>query len=996
MDTSGARIDPVSQGEAYPLIELPRQRAPVLHFAVDIGGTLIKIVYFTRVTGRSGHDRRESVDGTAAPSTSSALGGGGAGGRLRFAKFETRHLDQAIEFIKAKGLQQAASTSLNRSCIATGGGAFKHAKLFKEQLGLDLVREDEMKCIIEGANFLLETMPDEAFTFSAAVPGEKGNKQFTKFGGGSTLYPYLLVQIGSGVSLIKVTSPTSHERISGTSLGGGTFWGLCRLLTGVRDFDKMLEMSQRGENKAVDMLVGDIYGSAYSNIGLGADVIASSFGKVANADAANFRKEDIALALLRMISYNIGQIAFMNATQHGLERIFFGGFFIRAHHFTMQTISYAINFWSRGTMQALFLRHEGFLGALGAFLQFEGHEGDKASFSDGADHRAPKDAPAAAGFLPSPGTTPPHAHSDSAFETMSRLHGGRGESSAMSAGEEGAGSPSRSSSSLVSPLRRSSSVPSVSEQLLDSGIDVRKYSAAVPRRPSWGELGSSPTSMSARALLNPGQWVERFPSRPHNYIKDVARIIRKHRADVSRRAQRGEGEGIDFPLIPGVPDWLAKFIAVSDIETDIGSTKSADDNLTEVLASDDEEPPVQPSPSASEPRSPSAGFEHLLLSDPTYGFGDGENVGVLFLEPDLKEFPLLASPGDYEASTIFLNDPADRDYYLERIDVHLSSLVVTAAGSEGNTPEARKKASAFAVALRHHLDNIRLGKGYGYGRLSPKFLFDLREECLREFEFYDAYRLQKRSENAVALSVLRDLIKDLDGMNPRERLWAVIKGALASNLFDWGSTSSMKLYESGSIMDLYRHTFKELSRPFLVDNFDEFAEAVLPGGAAEWPCPPMHKRAVVFVDNAGADIILGMLPLAREFARHGTTVVLAANSMPALNDITDNELKDVLSAVRELGDPVFQSVIDSGKITVVGTGTGSPTIDLKGVSEELASASAGADLVILEGMGRACHSNFHAKFSCDALWLAMLKDRFMAERYYHGKLYDTVCKFEAA
>jgi len=171
---------------------------------------------------------------------------------------------------------------------------------------------------------------------------------------------------------------------------------------------------------------------------------------------------------------------------------------------------------------------------------------------------------------------------------------------------------------------------------------------------------------------------------------------------------------------------------------------------------------------------------------------------------------------------------------------------------------------------------------------------------------------------------------------------------------------------------------------------------VLPCGAEEWPSPPSHKKAIVFVDNAGADIILGMLPLAREFARHGTAVVLAANSLPALNDITDYELKDVLSAVRELGDPVFQTVIDSGMISVVGTGTGSPTIDLKGVSQELADEAAGADLVILEGMGRACHSNFHAKFSCDALWLAMLKDRFMAERYYNGKLYDTVCKFEPA
>lgn len=46
------------------------------------------------------------------------------------------------------------------------------------------------------------------------------------------IFPYLLVNIGSGVSMIKVDGWSSFERVSGTNIGGGTFWGLCRLLTG--------------------------------------------------------------------------------------------------------------------------------------------------------------------------------------------------------------------------------------------------------------------------------------------------------------------------------------------------------------------------------------------------------------------------------------------------------------------------------------------------------------------------------------------------------------------------------------------------------------------------------------------------------------------------------------------------------------------------------------------------------------------------------------------
>ncbi len=97
---------------------------------------------------------------------------------------------------------------------------------------------------------------------------------------GANTYPYLLVNIGSGVSMVKVSGPRQYERVGGTSLGGGTLWGLLSLLTGARTFDEMLGMAERGDNTAVDMLVGDIYGMDYGKIGLKSTTIASSFGKV--------------------------------------------------------------------------------------------------------------------------------------------------------------------------------------------------------------------------------------------------------------------------------------------------------------------------------------------------------------------------------------------------------------------------------------------------------------------------------------------------------------------------------------------------------------------------------------------------------------------------------------------------------------------------------------------------------------------------------------------
>lgn len=109
----------------------------------------------------------------------------------------------------------------------------------------------------------------------------------------------------------------------------------------------------------VDMLVGDIYGDRdYSAIGLSASTIASSFGKVVaeNKDLEDYDPADIAVALTRMVSYNISHLAYLNAKAYGIQRVFFGGFYIRGHPYTMETISYAIRFWSKVTNSSLSVR----------------------------------------------------------------------------------------------------------------------------------------------------------------------------------------------------------------------------------------------------------------------------------------------------------------------------------------------------------------------------------------------------------------------------------------------------------------------------------------------------------------------------------------------------------------------------------------------------------------------------------------------------------------
>lgn len=137
-----------------------------------------------------------------------------------------------------------------------------------------------------GLDFFITEIPNEVFTYSEAEPMQFAEAR-------PDVYPYLLVNIGSGVSMIKVSGPKQFERVGGTHLGGGTFWGLMSLLTGARNFDDMLAMADRGDNSGVDMLVGDIYGMDYSKIGLKSTAIASTFGKVLRLqNAAERHAED--------------------------------------------------------------------------------------------------------------------------------------------------------------------------------------------------------------------------------------------------------------------------------------------------------------------------------------------------------------------------------------------------------------------------------------------------------------------------------------------------------------------------------------------------------------------------------------------------------------------------------------------------------------------------------------------------------------------------------
>lgn len=75
-------------------------------------------------------------------------------------------------------------------------------------------KEDEMSCLIKGTNLLLKNISDEAFVFD-----RHGSQQYVFQNADPNVFPYMLVNIGSGVSVMKVMDEESYERIGGTATG---------------------------------------------------------------------------------------------------------------------------------------------------------------------------------------------------------------------------------------------------------------------------------------------------------------------------------------------------------------------------------------------------------------------------------------------------------------------------------------------------------------------------------------------------------------------------------------------------------------------------------------------------------------------------------------------------------------------------------------------------------------------------------------------------------
>jgi uncharacterized protein with ATP-grasp and redox domains len=337
-------------------------------------------------------------------------------------------------------------------------------------------------------------------------------------------------------------------------------------------------------------------------------------------------------------------------------------------------------------------------------------------------------------------------------------------------------------------------------------------------------------------------------------------------------------------------------------------------------------------------------------------------------------FPLLANAAEYRAcETDLLRDERARIHWLRVFEDQLPMQLAAARACGASEEQVASAREQFLADLRE----LRANPGC-HGRLDILLLDQLRQRAFRTNGIADEMKLIKDRENEAALAAFSARLEHVSAIaDSHERLLDIVCGMLAGNLFDMGVEATAAKFADGTV-PFAESLAMVPPRPWLVDDFDAASGHLETSGVS---------KAVVFVDNAGGDLILGLMPLVRELLNRGAEVVLTANLAPAHNDVTHDELVALLPRLVDV-DAAFASP----KLRLVPSGNDAPLIDLRRISRELAEAALGADLCVLLGMGRALETNFSARFICPTMKVAMVKDPEVA-RALGGTVYDAVCGF---
>ncbi|HLR53020.1 MAG TPA: type II pantothenate kinase [Candidatus Avamphibacillus sp.] len=213
------------------------------------------------------------------------------------------------------------------------GGKSEYLKNTVKQNGTIV---EEFKALTEGTRFLLHKENTEV------------NDEF------------ILVSVGTGTSIFHVTQQ-GFDRLLGSGIGGGTFMGLGKLISGKSNFQELVELANTGDHEKSDLLVRDIYAPNEPPI-LGS-LTAANFGK------AHFNMEaeiqDHMAALVQLIGETLLQLAYQAASMKQVEKIVFVGSTLTGNASLKEILR---GFQKMMRYEAVFLSKGAHAGAIGTLI----------------------------------------------------------------------------------------------------------------------------------------------------------------------------------------------------------------------------------------------------------------------------------------------------------------------------------------------------------------------------------------------------------------------------------------------------------------------------------------------------------------------------------------------------------------------------------------------------------------------------------------------------
>jgi type II pantothenate kinase len=247
---------------------------------------------------------------------------------IHYQKFPSDRMEDAAQWIN--------DTFTNPQICITGG----KSKVLESKLNNNVKTIVEFMATCEGINYLVKKN-------NYAV----GNN-------------YIVTNVGTGTSIHYLENNNTYKRVGGIGLGGGTLVGLSFLLTGIKEYEEIVNMSLNGNRNLIDLKVSDIYTASEPPIS--GDLTASNFGNINNLiNAENMNSNDLIASITGMIGESVTTISCQAANRFGTSSIIYIGSTFLSNSLFKETINdYTL---LRGE-QPFFIKDGEYSGAIGALL----------------------------------------------------------------------------------------------------------------------------------------------------------------------------------------------------------------------------------------------------------------------------------------------------------------------------------------------------------------------------------------------------------------------------------------------------------------------------------------------------------------------------------------------------------------------------------------------------------------------------------------------------